>query len=36
MALLALETEGGSGELTITIQKNPKDWPDLRFTTDPA
>lgn len=34
MALLAFSTEGGSGELTIKIPKNPKNWPDLRFETD--
>lgn len=33
MALLAFETEGGSGVLTVTIPKNPKDHPDLSFTT---
>lgn len=33
MALLALETPGGEGRLTITIPKNPKDFPDLEFTT---
>lgn len=33
MALLALETPGGEGVLTITIPKNPKDYPDLSFTT---
>lgn len=36
MALLALRTEGGEGELVIKIPKNPKDFPDLRFTTTPA
>jgi hypothetical protein len=33
MALLTLETQGGEGVLTITIPKNPKDFPDLSFTT---
>lgn len=33
MALLALETPGGEGTLTIKIPKNPKDFPDLDFST---
>ena len=33
MALLALETQGGEGVLTINIPKNGKDFPDLSFTT---
>lgn len=34
MALLALDTPGGEGTLTIKIPKNPKDYPDLSFTTN--
>lgn len=32
-AVLALQTPGVEGTLTIKINKSPKDWPDLTFTT---
>lgn len=32
-AIMALETPGVEGTLTIKINKSPKDWPDLTFTT---
>lgn len=34
MTLLALDTEGGSGTLTIKVPKNPKDYPELSFSTE--
>lgn len=32
-AVLALQTPGVEATLTIKINKSPKDWPDLTFTT---
>lgn len=32
-AVMALETPGVEGTLTIKINRSPKDWPDLTFTT---
>lgn len=30
---MALQTPGVEATLTININKSPKDWPDLTFTT---
>lgn len=32
-AVMALQTKGVSGKLTVIIPPNPKDFPDLRFET---
>ena len=32
-AVMALQTPGVEGSLEIKINKSPKDWPDLTFTT---
>lgn len=36
MALLAFDTPGGEGVLTVKIPKNPKDYADLSFSTTPV